>query len=526
MNIEVGKENICINKLIAEKKELFFVESDMIVPDTKPDILNTINVTGNPCIYKKEILDNKVKIEGNIDTYIMYLPDSQNENLRGLNLSLDFSENIAVPEVKEGMNLITKCTIKDMECKVINGRKIAIKAGIEINIKIYSNEDVEIINNINNINDIQTLKKEFSVNSLIGSGKTSVYAKDTLKIDEKDELAEILKVDVNLVNKDLKFSYNKVLTKADAEVKIMYLTEDNRIGRIDGKIPVIGFIDIQNVTEENICDVNYEIKHIEIKLNSQEEHSIYIELEIEPNIMVQEIKNMNLIQDLYSPTSNIEYSQKRILANSNKQETSKDFTIKDKVQIVGLEDGHLQDVEVVPVLENTKITNSKIIYSGTLSLNFIFTTENTLNSRTSKIPFEVSVENLNKTDQINVETEIIVNNTSFEIKANGEVSCKIEIEVFTKISTNVNINIIDNIEVSEEQNQSGEDYDSLIMYIVKPDDTLWKIAKKFNSTVDELTRMNGIENENEITIGQKIFIPKINYINKGNKENEREKAFV
>ena len=53
MEVQVSKENICINKLVAEKKELIFVNSDMIVPDSKPDILNTINVTGNICLYKK-----------------------------------------------------------------------------------------------------------------------------------------------------------------------------------------------------------------------------------------------------------------------------------------------------------------------------------------------------------------------------------------------------------------------------------------------------------------------------------------
>ena len=146
----------------------------MIVPDSKPDILNTINVTGNVCIYKKEIMDDKVKIDGNINTYIMYLPDSKDDNLRALNCNLDFSENIAVQGAREGMLLVTKCVIKDIECKVINGRKISVKASVEFNIKMYANEDVEIINHINNINDSQTLQENFNVNSLVGNGKTSV----------------------------------------------------------------------------------------------------------------------------------------------------------------------------------------------------------------------------------------------------------------------------------------------------------------------------------------------------------------
>ena len=46
MEIDVSKEQICINKFVCEKKEIVFVEEDMIVPDSKPDILNAINLSG------------------------------------------------------------------------------------------------------------------------------------------------------------------------------------------------------------------------------------------------------------------------------------------------------------------------------------------------------------------------------------------------------------------------------------------------------------------------------------------------
>ena len=69
--MDISKENLSINQLITEKKEIIFVEGDMIVPDSKPDILNTINTSGNICIYKKEVLDGKIRIDGNVLTYIM-----------------------------------------------------------------------------------------------------------------------------------------------------------------------------------------------------------------------------------------------------------------------------------------------------------------------------------------------------------------------------------------------------------------------------------------------------------------------
>ena len=526
MQVDLCKDKIYINKVVAEKRELFFVQDDIIVPDSKPDILSSINVSGNVCVYKKEVEHDKVKIEGNINTYVMYLPESADDNLRALNCNMDFSKSIPVPSVKEGMVLITKCEIKDIECKVINGRKISLKAGVEVLIKVFSNEDVEFITSCENIEDIQTLNQDITINSLIGNSKTSIYAKETLNIEATDELAEILQVEINLCNKDVKLSYNKVLTKADAEIKILYLTEDNRIGRAEGKVPIIGFIDIQNISEDNQVDINYEIKNIIIKPNQVEDHSIYVELEVEPSCMAYVNKNISLIEDLYSPTKNLEFSQKRISTTSNIVQSTNEFTLKENIQVQGIENGNIVNVKLTPIINNISVKDSKLTYVGEIKLDFILSNENTLTSRTAKIPFEVIEDNPHNTENINIETEIIIEDLEYEVKTQGEVEVKIKAKIFTKSSKNINMNIIDNIEIIDEKMQSDEDYDSLILYIVEPGDTLWKIAKKFDSTVDDLACVNEIEDVKNIQVGQKIYIPKFNFMIRKNKESEPEGTYM
>ena len=96
MSLNTIKEKLCINKMIANKKEILLIEGDMIVPDSKPDILSTICTSGVVCIYKKDILDEKVKIDGSINTYITYLAEDENDKIRGINTSLDFSQTLNI----------------------------------------------------------------------------------------------------------------------------------------------------------------------------------------------------------------------------------------------------------------------------------------------------------------------------------------------------------------------------------------------------------------------------------------------
>ena len=45
-------------------------------------------------------------------------------------------------------------------------------------------------------------------------------------------------------------------------------------------------------------------------------------------------------------------------------------------------------------------------------------------------------------------------------------------------------------------------------YVVQPGDTLWCLAKKFNTTVDDIVELNDIENPDLIYPGQKLLILK------------------
>lgn len=508
--IEAQRENLSINKLIAEKREIIFAEGDMIVPDSKPDILNTICTSGVVSIYKKEAQDGKVRMDGAINTYIMYMPDGTENTTRGLNTTVDFSESINVPNCNDGMNIVSDVKIKSIEAKVINGRKVGIKATLEVCLKVYLNEDVEVINEIQNENNIQILKEDLKVNSLVGRGDTKIYAKDTIQIDNMDNLAEILKAQVCLVDKDIKVSYNKVLTKSEAEIRMMYLTEDNRINTLNYKIPVVGFIDMPNVTEENICDVNYEIKNIIIKPNSQDEHSIYIEIEIEAVCYVYEEKPINLIQDMYSTLVNLEFEKKQIMTIIDKRNITDIKQIREKINIKDIEGLNLIDVDVVPTIINENKINSKILYEAELSLQFIFQdTRTQIIIKDAKIPFEFTIDNLQNGETLNTNTNMEIKTKDFIIQDGGDINCSIDIQNDTNMYRTANINMINSIEENGEREE--QDY-SIVVYIVKKGDTLWNIAKEFGSTVDGIARVNGIENRDLIMPGQKLYIPKFERI--------------
>ena len=511
MEINTTKETLNVNKVICEKKEVINIQGDMIVPDSKPDILNTITTNGIPCIYKKEIMEGKIRIDGNIMTYIMYLADGNTDNIRGLNTGLDFSETINIPELEMGMDVELIPTVKFIEGRVLNGRKIAIKVTIELSMKIYSKEAIEIITDIGD-EDIQILSKTIKVNSLLGNGSTKVFSKENISIPNTDNLAEILSIQIGLVDKDIKISYNKVLAKSEIEVKMAYLTEEGNICKTQTRLPLVGFIDMPNVKEENICETSYMIKNIMIKPNSIEEHSVYIEMEVEISCIVYEEKEIKTIQDMYCPGKKMDFKKMMVNTITNKECKRNTCNIREKVNVSGLENGTIVDVVINPIINKENKLNGKIVYEGEVELNFIFTDNSVVGINTKKVtvPFEQTVDGI--LENCKIETNIEVNSQEF-INQLGTVNSNLDLNFETNTYRTTSIPVINDIVVEEQDDL--EDY-SVIIYVAKQGDTLWKIAKRFGSTVDDIVRVNGIERPDKLNVGEKIYIPR--YVLKRAKE--------
>lgn len=506
MLVNTKNEKICINQLVCKGCKDIEIESDVIIPDVKPDILNVVNSSGIFCLQKKEVLDGRVKIDGSINLFVMYISTDENSRVRGLNTSVDFSKYIDVPEAREGMSISEKVCIKSIECSILNERKINIKICLKFEYKICTNEEIEVITEVCNCNGMQFLNDKVEVCSILSCGTANVFAKENINIQEEENAVEILKACVNFINKDIKISYNKILAKAELDVHVMYLTENNCIGNAEARIPVMGFIDVQNVSEENICDIKYLIKSIIIKPNNSETKGIYVEAPIELTCCTYEKKCVNVIQDLYMPGRKTSYDKRSVNAVSSDNKFSQRIELSERVQLPEIIGHRLLDVNVSPTISKKNILNDKVVYEGDVRLDFTFDNEtNIVGQKRFEIPFNFSKELNGINPASDVEVTVEVEKQDFIIGENGSIDCNIELMSDGERLENKNLNIISNINNEEAENTNNC---SIIVYFVKKNDSVWQIAKKFGSTVEDIVKLNDIQNPEQLKIGQQLFIPK------------------
>lgn len=487
------KNTVIINKKTASTTKILEINGDVIVPDIKPDIVNIINTNGIPYIYKEDISTGRVRLDGNIDTYVVYLSDSG--ETRSIQTTLTFSDSIEETTITEKSFSKQSISLEMIEAKVLNERKLSIRASVRIKSEIFEQSQIEITSDFNEIEGVEKLKETLDIKSIIGSNRVKTSIKEDISVDNSFSLAEILKTDVEITNLENKISYNKVLAKADANIKVVFLSEDGRIGVTSSTIPVMSFIDIDKITDTHTCSVEYSIRNMLFKVNSKEMHSIACQIDFEVSCEAFETRTIDVIEDMYGIKNNVDFTRRDVEVQVSQKESVERISINERVVVEDIL--NVCDVNCRPRIVNRTKSGNYFNCECEMAMSIYYEADNRngLNVKEVVLPFMMKTES-------EEEFSFSISKKQFTV-SNENVNCDIEILAKKDSDCLKRITVIDDVSTSE--CEEDEEY-KMFMYFVKSGDTIWKIAKRFKVCVKDIIALNKLENPDRICVGDRLYI--------------------
>jgi len=222
-----------------------------------------------------------------------------------------------------------------------------------------------------------------------------------------------------------------------------------------------------------------------------------IEIEMEFNLSgdIYQKKEINMMVDLYGINYKTNFKNQIVYLEKRKPQTLRKIEIENKILIEDI--NQIYDTEY-SILRAEKVENR---IEGEIRVKCIYSSfeKASINKKEETIKFTLALEQ--EVSEIKME----ISNSRAMILPDSSIDIELNVDILSTSSNQENVNLINNIQVGEANN--GDEY-SMTIYFVKPGDSLWKIAKRFKSTVNEIANINEIENENMINIGDKLYIPR------------------
>lgn len=322
---------------------------------------------------------------------------------------------------------------------------------------------------------------------------------------EASAVYEILKVCPKIKDTEYKESYNKIMLKGVIEICLMYVGENRNICNETVDVPFSSMVELENISDNSQFKIDYCIRDLNVRINPDiDQKTLNVDYKIENNIIVFEKEEIEYIEDFYSKSRDLKYDVNDVSISANEFDVEKEINISETISDIVPENNKIVEYSLDTANVNPSLENNDIKINGIAKLNLITQDKDTgeLESKTIDIMVDqiFPMEDTWKNSNIN----ITIKDIRLNVTQNGN---NVDIKVTIYVNINVeNIIGISSIQKIEDVPIDLKNISSINIYVVKPGDSIWKIAKKYKTSMENIIKTNKLENPDLIDVGQKILV--------------------
>ena len=316
---------------------------------------------------------------------------------------------------------------------------------------------------------------------------------------------------------DLRPEENVVKAKGELSVFVLYTGGEKEAlpQWLEYSLPFQGEVECSGCSENLIPNIEISVVHqgIEVKPDADgEERVLQADVVLELNMKMYREEEHEILLDVYSPLKEcVPQGKEEILESLLVRNFSK-CRLTDRVEVKETQGKVLQfchssgKVKV----EKTRITEKGIEAEGILLLKILYIIGNDdmpFYSMEAAIPFNhvIEAKGIKKDCTYFLQTDL--EQLSTTMVGSNEIEVKAAIGLNVLVMRQWKAMILEQVEEKPLDAKKIQDMPGITVYIVKPKDTLWDIAKKFYTTVEEIRTVNDLK-ESEIKEGQPLLLIK------------------
>lgn len=509
MALELVKENIDCEQIVTESSTDTMIKGEYLVPDTHPDVMKILMFESKPRITTKEVMQDKIMVDGIIDINVIYVSKDEKGEICNLLYTAKFSDYIDVKGADHSMACDADCIIEHMECNIVNDRKIAVNGVVTIKASVNKVNSVSIVKDVTGVPNVQYLRNPSTIDRIKTGIIVDMVAKSSIKVpQDKPPIGKVLRCDVNVHKKDVKVLDGKINYSACAKIDILYLGPDSgEMSSISDDVLFNKEIDVPEASEamDSISDFVIDAQEYDIKEDDLGENRIVdTEVLVKGTTKLMYKENVELIDDVYSPGLMMDTKKNKFDLNVLQGHVNTETLVRCNMETDNVKAKDVLCCSTNVILTDKKVMEDKVLIEGILNVRSLYTTDDGVKIAEDEVPFNssVDVKGCNIDMKCNAVASIDSAEACVESNTIG-VKAMINLSVMVNYATSREFLV----DVIPKENEVPKKNASVTIYVVQNGDSLWKIAKRYSTTVDNLLGVNEIEDQNVISPGQKIIIP-------------------
>lgn len=517
MALELIKDTLKFDQIIGEGHSQSLVDKDIIVPDIKPDIARILSVEGKVNITGKNAEQDRVNVEGNVSFAILYSSGDDQQPVYSMDYRDNFSQYIDIPGAMPRMDTDIKCVIEHLEFNRVNGRKFNIQCVLNLKGKVIDRIPMDIIKEVSGLPDIQLLRDSVVTDEIVGENTAQTVVRGSIQIPVGVPSAdELLRINGYIHKKDVSIEDGRVNITGCVLVPVLFSTrgDSTDLYKVEEDLLFSHTMELPGIAPDMSCNVEYNLDDITAELRENEDgekRQIDVEAVVTMNVRVSQKNEYPVVIDMYAPSARIEPEKLSLSMDLFYGRNSSQAIIRESLQLPKgyPEIDKAYDMICRPAVTDCKVSDDKVIIEGVIGCDIIYLARSEgkiVHSFSDEVPFKTSVVVPGCRDDMKADVEIGIESMDFSVLTRNEIEIKVSLDCNVRTFENIDKEFVVKAEEIEEGIPPRKA--SITIYVVQPKDTLWKIAKRYYTTVEDISSVNEISAQDSIVPGLKLVIPR------------------
>lgn len=504
--MELNK-HICTQLMEREREFMqITLDDDYIVRDHKPDVVRIIYSKGHIILEDTKIGNQVVWLTGKLYFSTLYQSDDENRRLDSICGEIPFQEKIMMDTNEDCDGLVADIQIEDLSLGIINSRKLAVRALLNVEVKCLEEEEESFTCAIST-EGYEQKTEEINMLCLVENAKELIQMqKEIMLPNARTNIGELIFYQVDFNNEEIDFMDQKMSFKTNAKLWVLYRSESTgEYECFETIVPLNGEIDAYGMMGDEIYWAKVTPKDVVVEPRSDydgESRMLGLEVGLLVELQVYREKNCQVLVDAYSLENDLNIEKEDAFYYHLLVKNISKVRLLEQQQIEPRQEKILQicGSSGSITIDSLEKKENGVQVEGVLNVHALYnTTEDAMPfAHTSgQIPFEQFIEIPGFSDDTKLWTEYkleqlqinLLDSTEYEMKAVIEIGV---LALEEKYMENI-------IEIEEEpldverlQREPG-----MIGYVKRDGEDLWDVAKKYHATA-----------ENILEIGNRVLVVK------------------
>ncbi len=490
MELKLSRQPFFINEIILDTEAEQAVECDALLPDYCPDILRILKCTVQPAVTSRRVSGLRVELEGTACITVHYV--SPAGSIARSEYKVPFSRSLDLKAEPQNPVVGVRCRVSYVNCRAVNQRRLDIRGAVALQVQVLACREEQAVTGAEGMG-LQLRRDRMTATRLLGQGSRETTLDETLELAYgKAPIQSILLSRGRAAVSECRVSAGKAVVKGELEIHLLYETTAGGWDQMECTLPVAAIVEVEGMDDTSRCDAAQEVLSLSmepVQDNDGEYRCIRLEAVVLTTVRAHGEYEAVTCSDCYSTRNQCSFRPRTVSTQRLCTVVKDPFSIRESMPLP-------ENVESIIDLWcevagcEARPEADGVTAAGRLTICMF------ARMKDGEIYcFDKQLETERKTSvegsSLSFQPRMCCTACGYTFTANDAIEVRCDLLLEGCVYAQQKATLVDDIAVDEKKPKEDTACSGLYLYLPDEGETLWDIAKRYNTSVDRILDENG-----------------------------------